>query len=176
MSDGSWSNQAISLIVLTEETAGFSGIFGYSPSPGTGNLVFSVSAAQGTDPYGNTYPAGLSGEGALSISGTVASVRIYSSVPAKGDLIGSWSGTATTDAFGNAIPQGLNVTVGAITGTTFTGGTVNASSINGAAINTATFTGGQISASNITGGTISASVFQGTDFTINSDGMFVYVP
>jgi len=54
-----WSNQAISLIVLTEATAGYSGIFGYSPTPGAGNLVFSVAADAGTDPYGNAYPAGV---------------------------------------------------------------------------------------------------------------------
>jgi len=55
-----WSNQVVSLIILTEETGGFSGMFGYSPAPGAGNLIFSLSAAAGTDEYGNTYPQGLS--------------------------------------------------------------------------------------------------------------------
>jgi hypothetical protein len=55
-----WSNQAVALIVLTEETAGYSGIFGYSPGPGPGNLIFSVAARAGTDPFGNSYPAGVS--------------------------------------------------------------------------------------------------------------------
>jgi hypothetical protein len=55
-----WSNQAVSLIVLTEQATGYSGIFGYSPSPGPGNLIFSVAARAGTDPYGNSYPAGVS--------------------------------------------------------------------------------------------------------------------
>ena len=54
-----WTNQAISLIILTEQTTGFSGLFGYSPAPGAGNLIFSLSAAAGTDEYGNTYPQGL---------------------------------------------------------------------------------------------------------------------
>lgn len=54
-----WTNQAVTLIVLEEEATGFSGLFGYSPAPGTGNLIFSIAAAAGTDPYGNTYPAGL---------------------------------------------------------------------------------------------------------------------
>jgi hypothetical protein len=57
---GSWSNAAQSLIVLIEEVTGYSGIFGYSPAPGTGTLVFSLAAAAGTDPYGNAYPQGLS--------------------------------------------------------------------------------------------------------------------
>jgi hypothetical protein len=55
----SWSNNTSSLIVLIEEVSGFSGIFGYSPAPGAGSLVFSLSAAAGTDPYGNKYPVGL---------------------------------------------------------------------------------------------------------------------
>lgn len=57
---GSWSNDGQNLIVLIEEITGYSGIFGYSPAPGAGNLVFSLAAAAGTDPYGNAYPQGLS--------------------------------------------------------------------------------------------------------------------
>lgn len=57
---GSWSNTAVSLIVLIEQVTGYSGIFGYSPTIGAGNLVFSLAAAAGTDPYGNAYPKGLS--------------------------------------------------------------------------------------------------------------------
>src|SRR2546430_1267502 len=57
---GSWSNTAPSLIVLVEQVTGYSGIFGYSPTIGAGNLVFSLSAEASTDPYGNTYPKGLS--------------------------------------------------------------------------------------------------------------------
>lgn len=56
---GSWSNPGTTLIVITEELTGFSGIFGYSPSVGTGNLIFSLAAGAGTDPYGNAYPQGL---------------------------------------------------------------------------------------------------------------------
>lgn len=54
-----WSNQAVTLIILTEQVTGFSGLFGYSPAVGAGNLVFSVAATGGTDPYGNQYYAGL---------------------------------------------------------------------------------------------------------------------
>jgi hypothetical protein len=57
MGDSPWSNQAIALIILTEEATGFSGLFGYSPTVGKDNLVFSVAAAGGTDPYGNVYYA-----------------------------------------------------------------------------------------------------------------------
>lgn len=48
-------------------------------------------------------------------------VFIYSGTPAFGNLIGSWAGTAGTDRFGNPYPQGLSVTVGTISGTTFSG-------------------------------------------------------
>lgn len=34
------------------------GIFFYSPSPGTGNLILSFAAAPGTDQFGNDYPRG----------------------------------------------------------------------------------------------------------------------
>lgn len=53
-----WSNQAVTLILLVEDATGFSGLFAYSPSPGNGNLIFSVAATSGMDPYGNTYQAG----------------------------------------------------------------------------------------------------------------------
>lgn len=56
---GSWSNDTQTLIVLVEEASGFSGVFGYSPAPGPGNMVSSLSAAAGTDPYGNDYPVGF---------------------------------------------------------------------------------------------------------------------
>jgi len=104
-----WSNQAVSLIILTEETTGQSGIFGYSPAPGAGNLFFSVSATAGTDTYGNAYPAGISGLGSLIVYGASASILVYEGTPAAGSLIGSWSAMAGTDAYGNAYPMGLGV-------------------------------------------------------------------
>ena len=57
-----WTNQAVSLIILTEQATGFSGMFGYSPTVGHGNLIFSVAAAAGVDPYGNSYPQGVSSD------------------------------------------------------------------------------------------------------------------
>ena len=103
-----WDNQAVSLIVLTEQTSGFSGIFGYSPVVGTGNLIFSLSAAAGTDPYGNAYPQGLNlGAGAITgidfvAYGANGGIFIYSGTPASGNLIASLSGAAGTDSYGNA--------------------------------------------------------------------------
>lgn len=58
-----WSNVASS--VLTANTvivvAGDpnTGLFVYSGTPATGNLIMSVAAADGTDPYGNSYGAGI---------------------------------------------------------------------------------------------------------------------
>jgi hypothetical protein len=48
-------------------------------------------------------------------------IFIYSGTPANGNLIGSWAGVAGTDGFGNAYSQGFNVTMGAISGTVFSG-------------------------------------------------------
>jgi hypothetical protein len=51
-----------------------SGIFVYSPSPGAGNLIASIAAQAGTDPYGNPYQAGITsynGSAYISISQSV---------------------------------------------------------------------------------------------------------
>lgn len=54
-----WSNQEIALLVLSAGLIGFSGLFAYSPTPGAGNLIFSLSASAGHDPFGNLYPVGV---------------------------------------------------------------------------------------------------------------------
>jgi hypothetical protein len=59
VTDGAWSNQLNNLIILAAQQLGFSGLFAYSPAPGAGNLIASISAVAGTDPYGNAYRAGL---------------------------------------------------------------------------------------------------------------------
>lgn len=46
---------------------------------------------------------------------------VYAPAPGHGNLIGSWTAQAGTDPYGNAYPAGLNVTVGSISGTTFSG-------------------------------------------------------
>jgi hypothetical protein len=53
-----WSNQAVSLVVIIAG-GGFTGLFVYSGAPATGNLIASVAAVAGTDPYGNVYNAGV---------------------------------------------------------------------------------------------------------------------
>lgn len=47
-----------------------SGLFVYSPAPGTGTLVASIAGQAGTDQYGNTYPAGITSE--LPATGVLA--------------------------------------------------------------------------------------------------------
>lgn len=54
-------------------------------------------------------------------AGAYAGIFVYSPAPGLGNLIGSWAAQAGTDPYGNAYPQGLNVKVGAISGSTFTG-------------------------------------------------------
>ncbi len=52
-----WNNQLMTLLVIG--TGGnYTGLFVYQGTPGPGNLVFSIAATAGTDPYGNTYLAG----------------------------------------------------------------------------------------------------------------------
>jgi hypothetical protein len=58
MAGEGWNNQLVSLIIITAGT-GFTGLFMYSPVPGTGNLVTSIAPAAGVDPFGNPYPAGV---------------------------------------------------------------------------------------------------------------------
>lgn len=50
-----------------------------------------------------------------------AGIFIYSGTPATGNLIGSWAGVSGTDAFGNLYPAGFNITTGSISGSTFSG-------------------------------------------------------
>ena len=122
---GPWSNQVTSLIILTEQTTGFSGLFGYSPSAGAGNLIFSLAAKAGTDPYGNAYPQGLSTTlGSISgttFNGTDFTINtsgefFYSGTPALGNLVVSIAQAAGTDGFGNAYQAGITSYNGGISG------------------------------------------------------------
>ena len=75
-----WTNQVTSLIILTEQTTGFSGLFGYSPSAGAGNLVLSIAAVNGTDPYGNAYSAGVTSyNGGMSANLTSGGIAFFQS-------------------------------------------------------------------------------------------------
>ena len=54
-----WSNQLVSVVIVTAPSGAYAGIFIYTPAPGAGNLIGSWAAEAGTDPYGNAYPQGL---------------------------------------------------------------------------------------------------------------------
>lgn len=56
-----WNTSAFQLLIISA-TGGFTGLFEYSPVPGAGNLVASITPAAGTDPYGNHYPAGVNSQ------------------------------------------------------------------------------------------------------------------
>lgn len=63
---GSWSNTSTELVII-QAGGTFTGLFVYSPTIGANNLVASIAAQAGTDPYGNPYLQGVAvytGEGA----------------------------------------------------------------------------------------------------------------
>jgi len=49
-----WNNSVFPLLIVNAG-GGFTGLFIYSPIPGSGNLLSSSAAQSGTDPYGNHY-------------------------------------------------------------------------------------------------------------------------
>jgi hypothetical protein len=153
-----WSNQVVNLIILTEATTGFSGIFGYSPNPGLGNLIFSIAAKAGIDPYGNPYPAGLDAAGGIGVqtytqatapSGTIVTGSIWIDT-AMGNSIYIWNGTSW-------VPYTLGtqaITPGSITATLLSAGIIVAGIVNGT-----TIMGGTLIADGANGGIF---VYSGT--------------
>ena len=114
-----WSNQAVSLIILTEQTTGFSGLFGYSPTVGPGNLIFSVAAVAGVDPYGNSYPQGISSTvGQLTTTGITTSALTVTEGPFL--FYGSSNGgqvTFTAGQSGNwTVPANVTMVTSTLTG------------------------------------------------------------
>jgi hypothetical protein len=84
-----WDNQAVSLLLLTLTTGGFAGIFGYSPAPGLGNLVFSLTAPGVTsDPFGNPVKSG--GFAVYGAGGAIA----FLGVSGAEDILQFFSGSA----------------------------------------------------------------------------------
>lgn len=80
------------------------GIFGYSPSPGANNLVFSISSVGGTDPYLNVYLPGYVSY--INIAGTFYAVQInaglinwYSGGPTEVGAI--WTQTSQISGLGS---------------------------------------------------------------------------
>jgi hypothetical protein len=57
-----WSNQAVSLVVIQATPTAFTGLFEYSPTVGTNDLIIAEAPAAGTDPYGNPYPKGITSQ------------------------------------------------------------------------------------------------------------------
>lgn len=107
-----------------------SGIFVYSPTVGAGNLVASLAANSGTDPFGNFYPAGLnvgkisSGHTHINTDGSIdinnsASQLIATIFPADqallfyspgggaNTLLQSVASASGTDQFGNKFLSGV---------------------------------------------------------------------
>ncbi len=118
---GSWSNTATNLIVLIEQVSGYSGIFGYSPAPGAGNLIFSLTAAAGTDPYGNAYDAGLS---LYSTDGFI------NFTVQGGNIVSSWNDTVNGSSIIIGVGGGSvleEFTPSAVGGVTWDAGTLGAS-------------------------------------------------
>jgi len=107
-----WSNQTVSLIVLTEATSGFTGIFLYAGAPTQGNLVGSWSVTAGTDPYGNDYPAGLYvAQG--SITGTSITGATLMNCVLQGDILTGTTITQPVISGGTATAQEITFTAGA---------------------------------------------------------------
>lgn len=110
------------VVATVFRAAGFvvnqSGAFFYSGTPANGNLIVSIAPAAGTDPYGNSYPQGLSVTlGAISgstFSGTDFVINssgafFYGGTPAAGNLLLSIAPASGSDSFGNAYPQGISI-------------------------------------------------------------------
>jgi hypothetical protein len=100
MAGNGWSNNIVSTLIF-EEGTGFTGLFFYSPTVGKGNLVGSWTANAGVDPYGNSYPDGLS-----VVGGTIFTPNLVAASITAGTI-----GSST------------------ITNSTFMGGTVSDSDI-----------------------------------------------
>jgi hypothetical protein len=56
---GGRSGTLVARRIIVTTTGSNTGVFVYSGAPSAGNLIGSWTSSAGTDPYGNTYPAGL---------------------------------------------------------------------------------------------------------------------
>lgn len=101
MAGNGWSNQVVSVIII-EEGTGFTGLFFYSPTIGPGTLIGSWAAEAGTDPYGNTYPQGISiglNSGprvVIGLTGGTGLIYFPSTVPGEADAAAMQSTDDTT--------------------------------------------------------------------------------
>jgi hypothetical protein len=91
--------QVINARELVISGAAGSGIFMYSPSRGKGNLVLASSPVTGTDPYGNTFPAGTN-FGTWSAAGQLGQ---HFGISLTGDIfLATGQPNADTKMFGRA--------------------------------------------------------------------------
>ena len=99
-----WQNENFALLIVVSG-AGFSGAFVYSGTPGANNLIASVSANSGTDPYGNSYLTGVAGYSGL-LSGNYYAASFFAGGldfwhQAGPNMSGAWSRDSVfTDAVG----------------------------------------------------------------------------
>ena len=106
-----WNSSSFQLLIISAG-GGFTGLFVYSPIPGAGNLIASVAAESGTDPYGNAYLAGFvsyaPGPPALAAVLNAAAVQWYTAASAAGPysagaLVGSGQSQVLELASGGTI-------------------------------------------------------------------------
>lgn len=104
--------------VIVDGSASGDGVFVYNGTPASGNLIVSIAAEAGTDPYGNTYPQGLFVSAGIIEGGTFvgndfiinsSGVFFYNGTPAAGNLVLSIAAAAGTDQFGNAYLADLEI-------------------------------------------------------------------
>jgi hypothetical protein len=93
-----------------------SGLFFYSSTPASGNLVMSIASSAGSDSFGNSYPKGFNVQSGIlpaitgvriEVFGTTGGFLVYSGTPALGNLVASIFASAGTDPFGNSVKAGI---------------------------------------------------------------------
>lgn len=112
-----WAGNVFPLLIITA-SGGFTGLFVYNPAQGHSNLVDSIAATGGTDPYGNVYQAGItsypgggSGTGVYSqlSAGTIQiASSAFQSAPVHFTVSGSLGASA-----GMSITSGVGTEAGA---------------------------------------------------------------
>jgi hypothetical protein len=60
---GPWTNPPDPTVIIVGGSGTFTGVFVYDGTPGAGNLIASVTNANGTDPFGNAYLKGITSYG-----------------------------------------------------------------------------------------------------------------
>lgn len=71
----------------------------YDGTPGPGTLVASISVNSGTDPYGNTYPAGISWAGVPSNRGVITGNQLLAGKTSALAMISNTNGLDTDQAW-----------------------------------------------------------------------------